>query len=84
MMAEISTDAQELARLGQNLRDAEIAFQSADAAEGSARRARSDALNRLNDHQKKLAAFIEKLKAASPAAGDWKAQQQRMTGHSHG
>lgn len=80
-MAETSTDAQELARLGQNLRDAEEAFQAADLAESSARRDRTNALNRLNDHQKKLDAFIEKLKAASPADGDWK-QQARARGRS--
>lgn len=77
-MAETSNDAQELARLGQNLRDAEEAFQAADLAESSARRDRTNALNRLNDHQKKLDAFIEKLKAASPAAGDWKQRAAAM------
>nr|WP_047580558.1 hypothetical protein [Methylobacterium sp. ZNC0032] len=77
-MPELSTDAQELAKLGQNLRDAEGAFQAADRGEQAARRARTDALNRLNDHQKKLDAFIEKLKAASPTAGDWK-QNSRLT-----
>lgn len=76
-MAEISNDAQELARLGQNLRDAEVAFQAADQAEIAARRDRTNALNRLNDHQKKLDAFIEKLKAASPQAGDWKQHAAR-------
>lgn len=77
-MAETSNDAQELARLGQNLRDAEKAFQAADLAESSARRDRTNALNRLNDHQKKLDAFIEKLKAASPSAGDWKQRAAAM------
>lgn len=67
-----SKDAEELARLGQNLRDAEEAFQAADSAESVARNDRSSALNRLNDHQRKLDAFIAKLKEASPLAGDWK------------
>lgn len=76
-MADLSTDAQELAKLGQNLREAEIAFQSADLGEQAARRERSAALSRLNDHQKKLDAFIEKLKTASPAAADWKQAHNR-------
>ncbi|AZO77750.1 MULTISPECIES: hypothetical protein [unclassified Bosea (in: a-proteobacteria)] len=75
-MADLSNDAQELARLGQNLREAEEAFQVANAAESGARRDRTAALNRLNDHQKKLDAFIEKLKAASPPDGAWKQQAQ--------
>lgn len=77
-MADHSIDAQELAKLGQNLREAEEAFQAADRSEQAARRTLSDALNRLNDHQKKFDAFVEKLKAASPSAGGWK-QNSRMS-----
>lgn len=77
-MADISNDAQELARLGQNLREAEEAFQAADVADRAASRDRTNALNRLNDHQKKLDAFIEKLKAASPTDGNWKQQAKAM------
>jgi chromosome segregation ATPase len=76
-MAEISTDASELASLGQNLRDAEVAFMEADRRYREARAEQTAALNRLNDHQKKLDAFIEKLKAASPNAGDWKRSRDR-------
>jgi uncharacterized protein YukE len=84
-MTDLSNDAQELAKLGQNLREAEEAFQAADRAEDEARRTRTNALNRLNDHQKELDAFIEKLKAASPSAGDWKQRARAMRGESsHG
>lgn len=78
-MADRSIDAQTMATLAQNLRVAEEAFMAADLSQSEANRNRTAALNRLNDHQKKLDDFVQKLKASSPAAGDWKQAEQRRS-----
>ena len=71
-MAEPSKEARDLATLGQSLREAEAAFQAADADYRSASRKQADALNRLNAQQKRFDEFVSQLRAASPNAGDWK------------
>jgi hypothetical protein len=83
-MVETLPDAQELARLGQSLNEAEIAFLAADEAKRIASRNQTAALNRLTDHQKKFDAFIEKLKAASPAGGIWKQSPTRQRLYDNG
>lgn len=80
MAAELSMEAH-LTKIALELREAEEAYQAADSRLQEASRDQTSALNRLNERQKQFDAFVLKLRAASPAAGDWKRDLRRGAVH---
>lgn len=66
-----------LAELTAELDDAGLALRAAQAQTGHARRAETEAINRLNEAQKVFDAKMDEMRANAPRGSDWANRDRR-------
>lgn len=66
-----------LQELTAELDDADLALQAAQAQTGHARRAETEATNRLNEAQKAFDAKVAEMRSTSPRGSDWANRDRR-------